>query len=382
MSSRLLGRLGLASALFLLTACFDPPVQETLHLRFFQNGAFAVSDKVELDLLKDGERNPALERRMFDLRRELLEGLDPWARRFASVEPVSERLSWEKRLGVLALAKRSALFAEPAALRDLFSDTALSASYEVREDGVAELAIVPGVPSQATRRQRKDMERALNEWTAQIADYLAATADLYHWLDDNPGHERACLLELYGDVIDEESVTESDAAQELSAEERRLLDRVEDAMEGVLAVLLIPEGQDRSLDELSHLIYDPFPAPLTIQLPSNPLEIEGFEPSAEEDKAWAVDTPGLWPALRALNERWIAPDPVMLYVAHRGSDSEKLDLNDLAQAPRQVVEPLPNSLEVRREIEQQLKPRSAIYRLVWQALPPAQADEAEFSWEE
>lgn len=379
---RSLQRLGLALALLLLLACFDPPVKETLRLRFFPNGAFAVSNAVELDLLKDGESNPALERRMFDLRRELLDGLDPWARRFAAVEPVSERLSWEKRFGLLALARRSALFAEPASLRDLFSDTALSVSFEVREDGVAELAIVPGVPSQATRRQRRDMERALDEWSAHIAEYLAATAELYYWLDANPGRARACFLELFAEVIDEESVSESDLAEELSAEESRLLERIEEAMEEVISVLHIPAGQDRSLDELSHLLYDPFPAPLTVQLPSTSLEVEGFEPSAAEDKAWTVDTPGLWTALRALDERWIAPDPVMLYVAHRGEDSEKLDLEDLVQAPRQVVEPLPNSVEVRRTIEEQLEPRSSIYRLVWQGLPPAKADDAEFSWEE
>lgn len=93
-------RLSFALALLLLAGCFDPPVKESVRLRFFPNGAVAVTDTVELDLLKEGENNPALERRMSDLRRELLDGLDPWARRFASVEPVAERLSWEKRFGV------------------------------------------------------------------------------------------------------------------------------------------------------------------------------------------------------------------------------------------------------------------------------------------
>jgi hypothetical protein len=259
-------RLALALALLLLAGCFDPPVKESVRLRFFPNGAVAVTDTVELDLLKDGENNPALERRMSDLRRELLDGLDPWARRFASVEPVAERLSWEKRFGSLASARRSVLIAEPEALRDLFGDTSVSASYSIAEDGTAELTLVPGVPAQATRRQRKDMERAVGEWSGQVAEYLAATGDLYAWLEDNPGRVRPCFRELFSELVVVEETEEIE--EELSAEEQKRVQRVGDAMEKVFDVLLIPKGQDRSLDELSHLVYDPFPAPLSIQLPA------------------------------------------------------------------------------------------------------------------
>src|SRR5687767_11115875 len=133
-------RLGLVFVLILLAGCFDPPVKETLRLRFYPNGLASVSNAVELDLLAADGKNPALTRRMTDLRRELLEGLDPWAQRFEDIEPVSERLSWEKRVGLLYSARRSALIQDPASLRDLFSHTALSVSYTVGEDGLAELA--------------------------------------------------------------------------------------------------------------------------------------------------------------------------------------------------------------------------------------------------
>ncbi|HEX5715442.1 MAG TPA: hypothetical protein VF179_04735 [Thermoanaerobaculia bacterium] len=370
-------RLALACGLLLLAGCFDPPVKESVRLRFFPNGAVAVTDTVELDLLKDGASNPALERRMSDLRRDLLDGLDPWARRFDSIKPAAERLSWEKRLGTLAEARRSALIAEPRSLGDLFSDTSISVTYEIAEDGRAELVIVPGVPSQATRRQRKDVEGTLDEWTPFIAEYLAATAELYRWLDDNPDGAEACFQALLGDAIDEGS---SGPRQELSALEQQMVDKVDDAMGGVLAVLMIPEGEDHSPDELSHLVYDPFPAPLSVQLPSDPLEVEGFQASVSEDKVWTVDNPGLWSALRSLEERWISPDPVLLYAANRGQD-EGLDLEKLVEAPRRVNEPLPDSLEVRQAIEELLAPASPVYRAVWQALPPAEAEDAEFSWD-
>lgn len=360
-------------ALLLLAGCFDPPVKESVRLRFFPNGAVGVTDTVELDLLKDGESNPALERRMADLRRDLLDGLDPWARRFESIEPVAERLSWEKRFGALASARRSVLIAEPDALRDLFGDTSVSVSYSIAEDGTAELVLVPGVPAQATRRQRKDMERAVEEWSGHVAEYLAATGDLYAWLEDNPSRARACFRELFSEMVEEAE------EEELSAEEQKKVQRVGDAMEKVFDVLLIPKGQDRSLDELSHLVYDPFPAPLSILLPGEPLEVEGFQESDEEEKVWTVDSPGLWTALRSMEERWIAPDPVMIYVAHR-QDGD-LDLDKLVEMTRRFAQPMPNNLEVRRAIEEKLKPASPVYRAVWQALPPAEAEDAEFSWE-
>ena len=364
-------RLALACGLLLLAGCFDPPVKESVRLRFFPNGAVAVTNTVELDLLKDGVSNPALERRMSELRRDLLDGVDPWARRFDSVKPVAERLSWEKRLGALATARRSALLAEPRELGDLFADTALSVTYEVSEDGVAELVVVPGVPSQATRRQRKELEGALEGWSEAIAEYLAATAELYRWLDDNPDRAAACFQALLGDAIEEGSGD----AEALSAREQQMVKKVEEAMEAVLYVLVIPDGADRSPDELSHLVYDPFPAPLTIQLPSDPVEVEGFEASGSEDRVWAADSPGLWTALRSLEERWIAPDPVLLYAAHR--ESSDLDLEALVETPRQILEPMPDSLEVRRVIEERLKPASALYRAVWRV---SADEEEEFTW--
>jgi len=371
-------RFALALSLLLLAGCFDPPVKESVRLRFFANGAVAVTDTVELDLLKEGENNPALERRMSDLRRDLLDGLDPWARRFASIEPVAERLSWEKRFNTLASARRSVLIAEPEALRNLFGDTSVAVSYSIAEDGTAELTLVPGVPAQATRRQRKDMERAVEEWSGHVAEYLAATGDLYAWLEDNPGRVRPCFRELFKELTVVEEAEE--AEEELSAEEQKKVQRVGDAMEKVFDVLLIPKGQDLSLDELSHLVYDPFPAPLSLQLPDEPFELEGFEKSGDEEKVWTVDSPGLWTALRSLEEHWIAPDPVMIYVAHRGEG--ELDLDELVETPRRFAQPLPNSLEVRRAIEERLKPASPLYRAVWKALPSGEDGDEEFSWED
>jgi hypothetical protein len=371
----------LAVSLLLLASCFDPPVRESVRIRFLPDGLAMVTSAVELDPLASTEQNSALERRLSDLRRDLLDGLDPWAKRFEAVEPAAERFTWEKHLGVLSGARRSAVLDDPGKLGSVFADTSLSVTYEIREDGTAELTIVPGTPSQASRKQRKDLEEFLDEWSADVAEYLAATADLYDWLDDNPTRAQACLRELFGDVIDENSLpAEGEEPQALSSEEQKRVERVEEAMGEVLSVLLIPSGQDRSIDELSHLVYDPFPAPLSIQLPGEPLEVEGFEPSGSEDRVWTVDTPGLWAALQSLEEGWVAPDPVMIYVKHKGPNAKGLDLSALLDTPRRVNRPTPNSLEVRRAIEERLEPAAAVYRVVFRTVPESEDDK--FSWED
>jgi hypothetical protein len=370
----------LAVSLLFLASCFDPPVRESVRIRFLPDGMAMVTSAVELDPLA-GSDNPALERRLSDLRRDLLDGLDPWAKRFEAVEPAAERFTWEKHLGVLSGARRSAVLDDPGKLGSVFADTSLAVTYEIREDGTAELTIVPGTPSQASRKQRKDLEEFLGEWSADVAEYLAATADLYDWLEDNPTRAQACLLELFGDVIDENSLpAEGEEPQALSPEEQKRVDRVEEAMGEVLSVLLIPSGQDRSIDELSHLVYDPFPAPLSIQLPGEPLEVEGFAPSGSEDRIWTVDNPSLWAALQSLEGRWVSPDPVMIYVKHKGPNAKGLDLSALLDTPRRVNRPVPNSLEVRRAIEERLKPASSIYRAVFRTVPGSEDDK--FSWED
>lgn len=368
-------RLGLVFVLILLAGCFDPPVKETLSLRFYPNGMTSVSNRVELDLLAGDGKNAALTRRMNELRRELLSGLDPWTQRFEEIRPVAERFAWEKRVGLLYAARRSVLIEDHGALRDLFSHTALSVFYTVAENGRAELLILPGVPSQATRGERRAVERKLDEWSGHVAEYLAATGDLYAWLEEHPNRARPCLAQLFSDLIEE-----SDQRMEVTRDERRMIDRVQAAMEKVLDVLVIPQGNDRSMDELSHLVYDPFPAPLTVQLPGKPLEVEGFVPSGDED-VWTVDNPGFWTALQSLEGEWVSPGLVQIY-AQTGPQTRTLDLGALLRLPRTYADPLPDHQEVKAALVERLKPSASTYRAVWRALPKEEANEAEFTWEE
>jgi hypothetical protein len=75
-------------------------------------------------------------------------------------------------------------------------------------------------------------------------------------------------------------------------------------MEEVLDVLLVDSRRAFSLDEISHLVYDPFPALISVDLPSPLLEIEGFEQLGE--RSVAIGGLGLWRSLVALEESWVS----------------------------------------------------------------------------
>ncbi|HSU81116.1 MAG TPA: hypothetical protein VLR69_01800, partial [Thermoanaerobaculia bacterium] len=264
--------LGISVLFIAFGSCFEAPIREELRLRFLPNGAVVATSTVRIT---DPEgSNPALARRLAETRRTLLEGSDPWGARFAAASPGAERFSWEKRLGTLSSASRSALIAEPEGLEAFFRDTSLAVTYTLDPSrGTAELSIVPGPSTRATRRQREEMETMLGAWTGDVAEYLRATQDLYAYLDEHPDRARPCFGALF-----EERLSERDARSltPLNPDEKRKLDRLDAALRKVVDVLNVPEGAAYSPDEVSHLVYDPFPARLSLKLPAAASSMEGF----------------------------------------------------------------------------------------------------------
>lgn len=367
-------RLALAVLLCLgLASCFEPPVREDLHLRFLANGAVVATSTVRISADQD-TRNPALSRRLAETRRAILDGSDAWGARFALANPAAERFWWEKRLGDLAAASRSAAIAEPKGLEALFGDTSVAVTYRIDKDqGLAELILVPGPATRATRRQRQEMERTLEAWAAAIAEYLEAAGDLYAHLERQPDRARNCFGLLFSDLLEDR---ERKSFEEPAEEEAAMLERLDEAMRRVTDVLLVPQRAEYSPDEVSHLVYDPFPARLTVKLPGAPVEVEGFQPG--EDGALVVAGLGLWEALRSLEGRWLAPDPVLFYVdnSRRGKQAT-IDLDAFLQKPRQALS-APSAEEVRQAVEELLRP-APLYRASWRVQPD---DDSEFRWSE
>ena len=358
-----------------LTSCFEAPVREELRLRFLPNGAVVATSIVRIT---DPEgSNPALARRLAETRRTLLEGSDPWGARFAAASPGAERFSWEKRLGTLSSASRSGVITEPEGLETFFRDTSLAVSYIVDPArGTAELSIVPGPSTRATRQQREEMEKTLDAWTGDVAEYLRATQDLYAYLDEHPDRARPCFGALFKERLSEK---DAKSLSPLTPEEKRKLDRLDTALGKVVEVLNVPEGAAYSPDEVSHLVYDPFPARLSLKLPAAPQSVEGFRTA--EDGALSAPSPGLWEALRSLEGRWLAPDPVLFYVESAQREGEgSLDLDAFLARPRhsEPAHLLPSADEVRAEVVSHLKP-APLYRVAWRVRVE---DETPFRWEE
>jgi len=363
--------LTLLVAAVLVASCFETPVDETVQLRFLPDGAVVVTSKVEV-VAGDRASNPALNRRLAEVRQALLEGSDPWSRRFAGVHPPLERSSWEKQLGEVQKQIHSAVLAEPRDLAALFGDTSLSVSYEIKE-GIAELVIVPGPPGRATRRQREQTKRTFDTWTEAVARYLKAGEGLYRYLDEHPDRAQACLGALFADLL---SDTDRSRLPPLIEGEKERIDALQAAMQAVWGILDVPEGEDYTPDELSHLVYDPFPGRLTVRLPGPPAEApEGF--AAGPDGTLIAAGPGFWEALRSLEGRWLAPDPVLLSIAHQQrSQSEPLDLNSLLKQPRRS-EPAPDAAEVRLAVEERLQ-AAPVYRV---SFPVSAELETPFHWQ-
>lgn len=365
----------LSLALSLVSGCFDPPVLEELRLDFGADGSVAVSSRVELSA-GGKESNAAVERRLEELRAQLLAGDDPWAARFAALDAPAERFSWEKRLSELHSVWRSAYIVEPASLGRFFAGTDLHVSYEVDPaQSFAELILSPGAASRATRKQQKLVEEAFGPWSEAIAAYLARLRELYVYLDEHPERVEACFGELFSELLVEE---ERAALPAPNAEEDALLERLGDAMQPVWGILLIESGEDHSLDELSRLVYDPFPARLSLTLPERPSELEGAI-IAETDGSFSIPEHGLWQALVALEGQWIAPDPLPTYVRHRGKSDGFSLAAFLAQTRTTPSESeLPSAREVRAALEEGLEP-DRLYRLRWPLDPNA---EPKLPWEE
>jgi hypothetical protein len=355
-------------------SCFESPVREELHLRFLTNGAVVATSRVEIS--DPDSKNPALSRRLAETRRQLLEGSDAWKARFAATQPAAERFGWEKQLGELRIATRSAAIAEPAGLEALFADTAVSATYTIDADrGVAELTLTPGVPSRATRRQREELKKTLETWSVALSEYLEAAGDLYAHVERQPDRAPTCFGMLFAEVMEEK---ELEGLDEPTDDEVRLLERLNEAMRQVTDVLLVPDRAEYSPDEVSHLVYDPFPARLSVKLPGPSLHVEGFQ--VGEGGTLSVAGLGLWEALRSLEGRWLAPDPVLFYVASSRQGKAKIDLDAFLQKPRRAPPQhhFPSADEIREAIAERLR-SARLYRVSWQVRPD---DETAFRWEE
>jgi len=354
-----------------LLACFEEPVREHLHLTLRDGGPVIVTVVQEVTSSDDrfGD-NPALDDRLEESRDTIDHNLDPWSRRFALLELLAEHISVERVDGELRRSIHSAVLPSFAEVLKMVEADGLTGSLTV-VNGTAELNLFPTGGSRATYTQRQDADRLLSEWSAVLAEYFEAVVDLYAYLDEQPERAVPCFAHIF-DKHEELGTTGP-----LERVEEELVVRVKDTMEDVAFALMVDGGEAFSLNELTRLVYDPFPARLTIAAEGQVLEAEGFSAGADFFERPPVDA---WNALRSLEGRWISPDLVTAAAAPAPDDRQPdPDVLALATTPRRYFPP-PDAAEVESAIVSELVPEEML-RLVWRPAPAADAaDEGSVDW--
>jgi hypothetical protein len=343
-----------------LAGCLEPPVSESLDVKMMHGGASVVSVGVVLRDPSDYDKSPRVQQRLESAARELEEGSDPWSKRLRSVEPNRERDILDRDHGKLRRVVRHAALDGPADLREFLRDTGVGVAY-ADGDGWAELTLTPGRTGRATSAQRQRLEVQLDEFTAGLTKYAAAMKELYDDLETNPDRARVCLGEILSVKTEGETLSHAESA---------LVERVNDAISAIGAVLDPAPGEPYTIDEISRLVYDPFPAPMRVTVTGEIVEREGFPGDLKTELRIPVFS--LWSAFERLEGRWFSPDPALAMwrddIARTG---KPFDLDAFLALRRRAVPP-PTESEVLGAIEDQLKP-APVYRVRW---IPAEKDDA------
>lgn len=359
MSSTLPTRLAaVLVACTLLSACFEEPVREHLHLHLAAGAVVAIWTH-EVDAPDRAQGNAAVARRMDASRDALARGLTPATGWFQRTAAAADRVTLERLDGVVRRGRWSAVLTDPRELENLLAEIGLTALVSPTDD-VVELYLQPAASPRASRAQRELVDELITSWSTDIARYLAAAATLYGYLDRHPERATACFTHLFeeGDVV---------AGWPLDDDEAPLVEELADRVDDVAAALLTLDDQAFSLNELSRLVFDPFPARLTVSSAVGFVAHQGF-----------ATTPGglerpplsLWQALLGLEGLWISPDIVTAVVAPAPDDAQPdPDPAAFASRPRRHTA-VPTPSEVEDEIRVRLGD-VPITTVTWRGRPPS-----------
>jgi hypothetical protein len=389
---RLPARALVAAGAVMLASCFDEPVEERLELCFLADGTLVMTASTQANAMSTND-NAALQSRMAETRRAIEEGRDPWRMRFRAAEPGAERLTIDFEGGEVRAARRSAALIQPDGLRRFFAETGISVFLDAGtprdEAGAAsgagqaeptpapvaerhELSITPGAPTRANQEQRTRVLEALDRWSELLARYLADAAALYRYVGDHPERATACFSVVLSGATRK-------AGEELAEGEGPLVEALTGDMNEAVKLFDVPETEAYTLNELSHLVWDPFPARIVVRVDGVVHEVEGFR--RQPDGSLAIAGLGLWEAWETFEHRWVTPDPLLTSVRAQRRGGTPLDLAAFVALPRRAELP-PGPAALRKELIRALTP-APLYRVAWTpSSPPSQPGEGPESWEE
>lgn len=421
-----------------IAGCTDDPVAETLHLEFYPpsaddpqpaegdvveptdpSGYVRIEAKVSIHRHAVPEGHALIERRLNDRTEALMNGYDVWHLRFDRLyEPLADGAEWERAGRELTSYRRWALVGNPdAELQEFFANTPIRPSLAVWDNErhladqerpppqTVSLELVFDGGTQATAGETGAVERGLRGFAVDAARYHRRVAELWRYMDENPGRRFECLRGLFGaargDELQESGLiaparelvpsavlpaspdppsgpsepsaasTDSPAAQPVLRDlELELVERLLEAGEPLLEIFEVPEDDAFTLQELSRRVFDPFPGVITA-VPDGPVvEAVGF---AEAGDGWTIPSLDLWRAFRTLDGRFVSPDPLLFLLDTDNDDFGCDEQNDACKDRERVFAFLErgafdarpgSSIVIRRALETELRPLD-VYRLTW-----------------
>jgi len=351
-----------------LVGCYEEPVSEHVHLWLTGPGLTVVTVVQEVADPDRAQSNEELADRVEASREEIDSGLDRWSRRIDLVDMMAERLSIERIHGGLRRSVHTAVTSSFEEVMPLLEADGLTGGI-VAAGGYAELTLFPTGGSRATGLQRQTAERRLSQWSAVVADYFEALIELYEYLDGSPDRVVPCFAHIFDDHEGH------GATGPLTDFEVETVTAVRESMEEVADALTEPKNEAFSLNSLTRLVYDPFPARLTVVVKGGVLESEGFTETGGFFERRPVDA---WSAFSSLAGRWVTPDLVTLAFAPVSAEElPDVDLDQLMRRPRRHGSP-PAAFEVEASLLAELVPEDLL-RIRWRPLaassPEPSADE-------
>ncbi|MFP5246539.1 MAG: hypothetical protein ACLGH0_07570, partial [Thermoanaerobaculia bacterium] len=302
-------RIAILVALLFAAAC-APPVSDRVTIEFeAKNDSVVVTAESHFST----EPSEAARPRVEAARAAALSNTDPWAIRFARLTPEGERVIIDKERGVLERMTRSVRI-RSSELQQVFSDSNITVNV-LRSEDSNELALFPGSSTRATREQQLHFNAALTSWSTAVATYFSAVHDLYSYMDRNPERARYLFAAVLGERGD-------DGAEPLVTEEEQpLVQRVTAAMDEIAERMDTDEGSAATFAEEADLVFNPFPAHITVRVPGEVLSSDGFKVS---DDILIIEPVDLFAALGELEGKWIEPDPLAALLRDETPTSDQL----------------------------------------------------------
>jgi hypothetical protein len=336
------------TALLLLTACgIRNPVKNTIIIEpDADRRHVTVAARTEID---DATGDDEAERhRLTELRNTILDHGDLWTARFASVNAESEHIAYDKSGGVLRRAEHSARISIDDLQRFLGD---LGTIQITDEERWTELTFYPSSSTRATRQQRAHVEQAMHVWATDAVRYFRALDRLYAYIDREPQRGVPVFTRLLADKDEESAIEEEDA----------LLTAVKTAMTAIIDHVSEAKRDGITLDEEFDLVFNPLPGEIVLRVPSAILVIDGFE--RRDERSVAIPRAGLVDAVKALEGRWVSPDPLAIIALGSETNSDAPNPADIATRPRHSSSSVTVD-EVEKALATRLKPVGA-YRVRW-----------------